>query len=429
MAWASSSVRSVVAGRPAMRSPSPFPLPKTMPLGRFIDTVFENIYRPYWSLFNPIWDRCFALKTTRFAHPRVPEFGASNTIPLPSIPIGPKISPANPLIYFRRGSFKITPERSALPMNIRRKTVGASLLMALLFITGTCVYAVDPSKPMREYVRDSWGTADGLPQNSILAIVQTKDGYLWFGTQEGLVRFNGAQFTTFSPSSASTLRFNAVGALLEDRRDGTLLVGTYRAGVLRYHAGQFTSYAVEAGSPENNINALAQDSRDEIWVATDKGLHLLRSGKLAPYTQSKELGGQITALAVAPDGALWVTTDSDVFRVNQGITTRIRADENIHSPSALYFDRSGVLWIGTIAHGLYSFSAGKLTHYTTGNSPATRINTIYQDQEGTLWVGLYKGGACRLQSRKFDCYTQANGLTDNLVNALYGDREGSLWIG
>ena len=228
-------------------------------------------------------------------------------------------------------------------MNIRRKTVGTSLLMSLLFISGTSVYAVDPSKPMREYVRDSWGTADGLPQNSILAIVQTKDGYLWFGTQEGLVRFNGAQFTTFSPSSASTLRFNAVGALLEDRRDGTLLVGTYGAGVLRYHAGQFTSYAVESGSSENNITALAQDGHGEVWIGTGNGLALLRGGHLAPYSGQKKLGGKIMALAAAPDGALWVATEFEVFRVHQGSAAKIKLNGNIHSPSALYFDRSGVL--------------------------------------------------------------------------------------
>jgi signal transduction histidine kinase/ligand-binding sensor domain-containing protein/ActR/RegA family two-component response regulator len=303
--------------------------------------------------------------------------------------------------------------------------------MSLLLTMGTCASAVDPSKPIREYVRDSWGTADGLPQNSILAITQTSDGYLWFGTQEGLVRFNGAEFTPFSPSSAlnSKVKRNTIMALLDDQHDGSLLVGTYGAGVLRYYAGQFTSYAVAAGSPENNINALAQDSHGQVWIATAKGLALLRDGRFTSYTEQEELKNEITALTAAPDGSVWAATSSGVFRINQRSSAKIQFNEKIHSPSALYFDRSGVLWIGTMAHGLYSFSNGKLTHYKTGHSPETKINTIYQDKEGTLWVGLNKGGACRLQAQKFDCYTQADGLTDNQVNAFYEDREGSLWIG
>jgi len=303
------------------------------------------------------------------------------------------------------------------------------LLLFLLLMTVTCATAVDPSKPITQYVRDSWRTADGLPQNSVLTILQTKDGYLWFGTSDGLVRFNGAEFTTFSPSIPSRLKHNAIMALLEDKRDGSLLVASYGGGLLRYSSGQFTSYAVEAGSPESQVNALAQDTRGDIWIATQQGLALLRDGKFSPYTEQKELGGQITALAAASDGSVWVATNTDVFRINQGSSGKIEFNQSIHSPSALYFDRSGVLWIGTADHGLYSFADKKLTHYKAQKAPETKINTIYQDREGSLWVGRLKGGACRLQSQTFECYTEADGLTDNYVIALYEDREGSLWIG
>ena len=300
--------------------------------------------------------------------------------------------------------------------------------MALLLMTGTYATAV-PVNPMRQYVRDSWGTADGLPQNSILTIVQTKDGYMWFGTAEGLVRFNGAEFTTFSSATAPGLRHNIIMALLEDKTDGSLLVGTYGGGLARYRSGQFSSYAVEPGSPQNSVNALAQDNLGNVWIGSQQGLALFQGGKLVHYNGPKDLAGPVTALATAPDGSIWAATNSDIFRLNRETGAKVQFKEPVRSPSALYFDRSGVLWIGTVADGLYSFADTTLTHYKNGRGPETIINTIYQDGEGDLWVGLLKGGACRLRSQKFECFTEADGLTDNFVNSLYEDREGSLWIG
>jgi signal transduction histidine kinase/ligand-binding sensor domain-containing protein/ActR/RegA family two-component response regulator len=302
-------------------------------------------------------------------------------------------------------------------------------VMCLLFMWGTCATAVDPGKSIKQYVRDSWGTANGLPGNSIYTIVQTQDGYLWFGTNEGIARFNGAEFTTFSPANTPGLKTNAILALLEDKRDGSLLAGTYGGGLARYNSGQFTSYTFEPGSSQNLINALAQDNQGSVWIGTQQGLALFQGGKLDRYNGRKELAGEIKALAAAPDGSMWVVTNSDVFRLSQGTSAKIQFDQSIHSPSALHFDRSGVLWIGTVADGLYSFSDGKLTRYEAGKAPQSKITTIYQDREGSLWVGLLKGGACRLRSQKLECYTETDGLTNNLVNALYEDHEGSLWIG
>jgi signal transduction histidine kinase/ligand-binding sensor domain-containing protein/ActR/RegA family two-component response regulator len=314
-------------------------------------------------------------------------------------------------------------------MSTHRNTARTSLLMFLLLVAASCANAVDPSKPIRDYVRDSWGTTDGLPQGSVLAMVQTADGYLWIGTQEGLVRFNGAEFTPFSPPDAQRLKRNIISALLEDKRDGGILVGSFGGGLMRFRAGQFISYAVETDSLQNMIQALAEDHQGNVWVATKRGLNQFQHDKLTLYTDAKELGGPITGLAIALDNSVWVATETSIFRIDQGHRTKFEFNQSIHSPSALYFDRSGVLWIGTVEHGLYSFSNQKLTHYEVQNSPGDPIDTIYQDREGNLWVGLKKGGACRLQSQTFECYSESDGLVGNYVYVITEDREGSLWIG
>src|SRR5947209_6144502 len=104
-------------------------------------------------------------------------------------------------------------EHSAL-MQMRRKILRAAVVLFLLLVVGTCAAALDPSKHIKQYVHNTWTSLDGLPQNSILAIQQTQDGYLWFGTQEGLVRFNGVQFTFFNQANTPGLKKKAVTSLL-----------------------------------------------------------------------------------------------------------------------------------------------------------------------------------------------------------------------
>src|SRR5205823_9198398 len=280
-----------------------------------------------------------------------------------------------------------------------RKCVKALLLISLLLMTAICALAVDPTKSIRQYVHDSWGTNDGLPQNSIHTIVQTKDGYLWFGTEEGLVRFNGAEFSVFNSANSPGLEHNEIMALLADQRDGSLWIGT-NGSLTRYNSGQFTPYVPESGSSQIFVTALAQDSLGNLWIGTEAGLTLLKDGKLVPYADQKGLGKRIMALAVDADGSLWAATRFNIFKLGRGTKSQVQFDETIHDPSTLYFDRDGVLWIGTIAHGLYSFSGGNLAHYKTGPRLETTVNTIYQDREGSLWAGLLKGGACRLRAQR-----------------------------
>ena len=96
--------------------------------------------------------------------------------------------------------------------------------------------ALDPPDPSSQLVQERWSTAQGLPQDSVQAILQTRDGYLWIGTQEGLVRFDGRQFTVFDRQNTPALAHNNIQALCETR-DGTLWIGTNR-GLVRYAGGQ-----------------------------------------------------------------------------------------------------------------------------------------------------------------------------------------------
>src|SRR5258708_2150051 len=117
---------------------------------------------------------------------------------------------------------------------------------ALVVVLGLRAPALDPAKQLAEYARNSWGPAEGLPQNSVQAIQQTNDGYLWFGTQEGLARFDGVQFTVFNKANTSAIKSDDIIAL-KSAHDGSLWIGSRGGGLVHYQNGQFRRYSVEDG--------------------------------------------------------------------------------------------------------------------------------------------------------------------------------------
>jgi signal transduction histidine kinase/ligand-binding sensor domain-containing protein/CheY-like chemotaxis protein len=315
-------------------------------------------------------------------------------------------------------------------VTIRRSILRIALPIALLLSAAVCAAALDPTKSIKQYVRNAWTVADGLPQNSIFAVLQTRDGYLWFGTEEGLVRFNGTQFVVFDKNTSPDLKSNGIQRLLEDKRDGALWIGTFGGGLTRYSAGRFQSYGLKQGLPGGIVNALVQDKRGDLWVGTDKGLALLKAGRfLKSIGQQQFPQENISALAVAPDGMLWVATPNAVLTVDNatGYISQIRTP--FQDPTTLFFDHAGSLWVGTFAHGVYHLSNGQFVHDARRQPSQGPITIIYQDWENSLWMGSFGNGLCRQLADDFQCYTEKDGLTNNQVVSIYEDREGSLWVG
>ena len=312
----------------------------------------------------------------------------------------------------------------------RSLQIGArALWIATLFLSGTAATALVAPQSLKEYVYRSWSSEQGLPENTVMAIAQTRDGYLWFGTEEGLARFNGKQFTTFDRANTPQLLRSSVFVLLEEKGGGGLWVGTYPGGLTRYSDGSFHTYTSKDGLPDDNITSLAQDNRGDLWIGTTRGLATWRSGKLSPYKDNSELAQEpIVALAAAPDGGMWVATGSHIFALDAAGKSKL-VDVAVSSPSTLFADQRGTLWIGTATQGLYSLSKGSLSHYAGQQLSGSRITVIRDDSAGNLWVGSLEDGLCRIQESKAECYTEKDGLTSNSVTSIYQDREGSLWIG
>jgi diguanylate cyclase (GGDEF)-like protein len=291
--------------------------------------------------------------------------------------------------------------------------------------------ALDPAKAMTQYVHEVWGTGDGLPQNTITAIVQTRDGYLWLGTREGLVRFDGVRFTVFDTQSTPELGHNFVLCLTEDR-EGRLWVGSAGGGLARFEHGRFTRFSVEQGLGSEQVSSIFEDRRGRIWVGTDGGgLARLEAGQFVRESSHDALGTRIRAIA-EDDGGLWVGTDEGLARLHRdGSLTSFTPEEGLSRASvrSLLVGRDGALWIGTDL-GLNRMIDGAFTAFTKGDGLSHNVVwSLHEDGDGSLWIGTDGGGLNRLRDGAFTSFTTADGLSNDTVYALHEDREGSLWIG
>jgi ligand-binding sensor domain-containing protein len=318
--------------------------------------------------------------------------------------------------------------------------------------------------------RDVWDSDAGLPQNSVQAILQSRDGYFWLGTQEGLARFDGVRFTVFDTRNTPALKDDWVQDLVETRdgtlwigtltglarlrgghfeavgeatplaraligslleaRDGTLWIGSSE-GLSHIRNGKFTLLGEQDGFPRDRVRALYEDESGGLWFGLPYGLAHLAAGRLEVRSIREGFPGTPLAITGDGNGGLWVGTGRGLVHVDQS-GTRLYADkEGLRKgmARAVCRDRQGAVWVGT-GDGLYRFENGRFTRYSASSGLSSdRILSLYEDREGSLWVGTTDGGLNRLQSQRVVNYTRREGLSDEKVWTVFEDHEGNLWSG
>ncbi len=261
------------------------------------------------------------------------------------------------------------------------------------------------------------------------------DGYLWIGTQEGLVRFNGMEFKVFNKGNTDAIRHNDIRALYQSK-DGVLWIGTFGGGLIRFKDRQFTTYTVQNGLSNNYVTVIWQDHSGNLWIGTNDGLNKMVGDTFLRFTRQDGLSdNRIESLAEGnADGRLLVATHSgldgfDQGRITAALTDVVVANRNVIR--TLFRDHQGRLWIGTENQGLDVLDGSKMTHYGTqqGLPPNAPVHTIYQDNQETIWIGTQGGGLCRMGSPRLECYSSKDGLSGEYVESIVQDHEGSLWVG
>ena len=291
-------------------------------------------------------------------------------------------------------------------------------------------FALDPARPLRQYVHDLWMTDAGLPQATIKAILQTRDGYLWLGTEEGLARFDGVRFVVFHGRTEPAFREDHVTSLLEDRA-GNLWIGTHGGGLVRYRDGAFTAFDTSAGLPTDFVYALHEDRAGTVWVGARRGIVQVRGGRLVTNSDPVIGGRTIWSIREDRSGVMWLGTDLyGLVRIERGRATRYtRATGLPHDAIPVITElRDGRLILGTNGAGLYQWSGGRFVPFpTNGALPSGAITALREDAAGNLWVGTTAG---LVRIRDGVVTSDAPGeLRTSPIHALAEDAEGSLWIG
>jgi signal transduction histidine kinase/ligand-binding sensor domain-containing protein len=356
--------------------------------------------------------------------------------------------------------------------DLRAAALRGLLATALLLGCGLSGLALEPSTPLANYGRQSWGMENGLPQNTVQALVQTRDGFVWLGTEVGLVRFDGNSFAIFDKNSTPALPGSDVRCLLETK-DGALWIGTSE-GLARWKDGAEYVFSGKDGVSGGSIRRLFQARNGIVWVWADAGLQQFNGSR---FTRSnEELSSSLGAAVVSNDqGDIAIETSSwegsyedgqwtqvidsswlpetgsvpSLFagskigefayasslevQIHPGRGTRIHLAPGRELPGSkvqsLIHDREGSFWIGTNA-GIVRWSNGKLERFPVTDPLATAsILALMEDHEGNLWVGTETGGLHILRDQRFRTMGAREGLSSDATTAVVEDGAGTLWVG
>jgi signal transduction histidine kinase len=312
--------------------------------------------------------------------------------------------------------------------------------LALLAISACLLqpsWALDPHKTLTQYSRHVWGQQDGLPQDAVKSIAQTPDGYLWLGTDEGLARFDGFDFTVFS-RPASDLPANSIAALASSP-DGSLWIGTAN-GLGLYRDGRFRTFTIKDGLPDNDIRDLYSDHAGTLWIVSGVDVcryqggsfTTLKSGVNLPITSARVVREDADHNLIVAGSNLTEASGRASLRVVRVIgkqTTILVDDERFAKDviQAVLPDSRGNLWIGGTLGLIERTPNGLIRRFDSHTGlPEDLVRSVLEDRDGNLWVGTNSGMA-RLEGDHFA--VPASGFNNEVVRALFEDREGDLWVG
>jgi ligand-binding sensor domain-containing protein/signal transduction histidine kinase len=358
--------------------------------------------------------------------------------------------------------------------NTSRKRERQTWLSRWLFVVGAVLCfansarALSPTKAIVEYIHDRWEAEQGFPGGPVNAIAQTPDGYLWLGTNRGLVRFDGVSFVLIEHSDSSRVPFGPVLDLVTDAQ-GNLWIRLQGPDLLRYHDGRFKNVLLESKGEETNVitamclgergelllsgyaSGLVQSSnrgfvtllprpalprviismaemRDgKVWLGTnEQGLYYFDQGRVTLL--SKELKDKKINTLLATDSELWIGTDSGLLRWNGKELIRAGVSNALDGAqiAAITKDRDSNVWVAT-SKGLLRINDAGVSSAESDEKRLDSVTALFEDREGNLWVGTTRGLE-RFRDSMFTTYFVSDGLPSENNGPLYVDTQGRTWF-
>ena len=326
--------------------------------------------------------------------------------------------------------------------------------------------ALDPDRGVADYARDRWGAEQGFPGAAVYAVTQTADGYLWLGTERGLVRYDGVGFRLYGQADSPLFPTGPVQELMTDA-DGNLWIRTQSRSLLRYRDGALQDMTPELNAGRTGVTAMCRGATGGALFAVPGSLFAYAGGRFEKLLSTEERPNWlIIAMATTADGRVWMgTRDAGVLVMNAGQVSVVQnlPDRKVNSllaaadggvwvgtdgglvklsgdgpqPAAapapldrlqslaLHTDRESNTWVGT-DRGLFRLNGGGAFALEEGARDGAAVNAIFEDREGGLWVGS-AGGVERLRDSAFMSYPPPDGLSPE-GGAVYVDAEGRAWL-
>ena len=307
--------------------------------------------------------------------------------------------------------------------------LGAAILLAVVCPGAS---ALDPSLDISQYAHTVWTIQDGSFKGNIYAMAQTPDGYLWLGTEFGLLRFDGIRTSPWQPPAGQHLPDNAINRLLVTG-DGTLWIGT-AVGLATWSGGKLTRRP-ELG--DHFVASLFEDREGTVWagsLANPGHLCALRSGGAQCYGEDGAFGRAVWSLYEDSSGNLWAAAQSGLWRMKPGPPRRYPTPAELIGLSKA---DNGLLLVAMHGAGLLQLVGDNLEAYPI-RSPinSNRLlpdrdlnsNRLLRDRDGGLWIGTVERGLIHVHHGRTDIFSRANGLSGDVVLSLFEDREGDIWV-
>lgn len=347
-----------------------------------------------------------------------------------------------------------------MPASLRRSS--ANCVAILLLFVALTAFSSDTGTV---WLARSWQSADGLPDDSVVGVAQTPDGYLWVATAGGLMRFDGVQFqqlrletiegvpnrvvrtmtcdqhgrlwlgmdrgpiVCISPDSTPIAFTNvpdARGAVIVEDGQGRVWETYTEGGLTQIADGRVTVFGADSGWPAEGSSSLATDTDGRLWFAKGNRAGTFDDGKFQTLCM---LPDNISCIGQRSGGGIWICTHRQLLEANLDGSVKTVAQFppalSRSSPQTLLEDHSGAIWVGTAANGLFRVCGGKVE---TVPSSYFDVDCFAEDREGNIWAGTDGGGLERLRPRIIELLGRESGLPNESVRSTCQASNGDLWV-
>ena len=318
-------------------------------------------------------------------------------------------------------------------MRLRSESpAGAFVVTSLLWLgcIGHAAQAHDLNREFTQFHVTRWNADNGLPSSSVGAIVQTKDGYIWFGTYSGLARFDGVRFTAFDHVNAK-LPHNEIVSLLATQ-DGALWIGT-TGGAARHFQGRFEVFGADKGLPEAAVVDFTESSGQIFASVRNRGIYRLENGRFRPFSPAGlAVGTRPQSLQPAPGGGIWAAGNAGVVQISTSGAVRIFDAAKTGPVRTIFADTDGTLWAGTVKGELMHFRKGAWETVPVPEILPRKeliVLSMMRDRAGTLWIGSDNSGLIAIGPNRTRAYKSSPSLPEPRIVSVLEDTEGSMWLG